>query len=553
MKVKSFGIFAPCAILILCELVGWSHSHPAPTLELGGHAGELLAGNVKNDNKISDTRFVIPEVNSAHKADSSTKTLESVESERSQNAAKTGEDFKSLDGDGGDARISQTNKASQSKTPTQGEKKTFLQKIRSSFLDGPVKVWKKIKQRFSKANLFKSNEKKSENPDKDSPTRFAKMFKLYKSAGSKVWEKINQWFSKAHFFKSNDKISKNPEKDSPTRFAKMLNLHKSAGSNPAKETPKESSDYKVKGSPDGKLVNSPKDQQSKDITIEDPSKINNLQANMESVEPHTKEEEDPKNIKKADKSTPEKPQHQDDPQSFTSDPKEESHSEMSPKVEISNKMHPKEQKASDEPSKVSKLVLLDEKAEDFIKSVEDVINRHIPDSGEVKESNLKQKQPNPPILKEPISPLISTTDEYIKFLEDSIRSLWDAKSRYYTYSERVNQAVKERKITNPRLFWKSPSALTSPLKHPEIIKGVEPTEGSSLVLLDEEVKLLKEGGTILENAASRYSDPLISLEKVLLEIRQGKSSLRDRSFPELMEIREKVNKAFANFIQSSAT
>ncbi|KAH9819702.1 hypothetical protein DFH28DRAFT_34446 [Melampsora americana] len=441
MKVKSLGILAPCAILILCELFGWSHSHPTPTLE--GHAGELLGGNLKND-KISDSSFVIPDVNSAHKADSSTKIRESVESERSQKAANTGEDIKSLTGDVEDARISQTNKASQSKTPTQEDKKTFLQKIKSFFLDGPVKFWKKIKQWFSKTNIFKS---------------------------------------------------------------------KSFTSDPKEESLSEMS---------------PKDKGS--------SKM------------HPKEDKASVGIEKKKEETSQ--QEKKEPILSNKKEAEETNSKQNTLTSIPS---PLKETQVVKPSKVSRLVLLDEKAEDYIKSMEDIINKHIPNSGEAKEFTLEQKKPNPPILREPISLLMSSNEEYTKFLEDSIRSVRDVMSRYSTYSEIGNKALTKGKIQKPRLSWQAPDALTSPLKDSEITEEVEPLKASSLLLLDEEVKLLKEGRTILENAVRRYLGSLDSLEKVLLEIKQNNSSLKDRPFHELWTIRETVNEAFENCSKSSAT
>ncbi|KAH9823444.1 hypothetical protein DFH28DRAFT_1018438 [Melampsora americana] len=173
--MKSFRIISPCALLILCGLVDWSHSHPlhTPSFELEGDAVKSSAQNVQGDDKISVAESVIADANSGHKADPSSNMLKSVDPERNQNAVKAGDDFKSLSGD--DARGSRTNKASEPKTQTEGERKTFLKKIRSLFLDGPVKLWRKIKQWFSKANFFKSNDKKSKNPGTDSPSTFTKI------------------------------------------------------------------------------------------------------------------------------------------------------------------------------------------------------------------------------------------------------------------------------------------------------------------------------------------------------------------------------------------
>ncbi|KAH9823446.1 hypothetical protein DFH28DRAFT_947221 [Melampsora americana] len=147
--MKSFRIISPCALLILCGLVDWSHSHPLHTssFELEGDAVKLSAGNVQGDDKISVAESVIADANSGHKADPSSNMLKSVDPERNQNAVKAGDDFKSLSGDV--ARGSQTNKAGEPKTQTEGERQTFLKKIRSFFLDGPVKLWRKIKQWFS--------------------------------------------------------------------------------------------------------------------------------------------------------------------------------------------------------------------------------------------------------------------------------------------------------------------------------------------------------------------------------------------------------------------
>ncbi|EGG02968.1 uncharacterized protein MELLADRAFT_109756 [Melampsora larici-populina 98AG31] len=151
MKMRSLRIFAPYALLILCGLVNWTHSNPTPMTESD-------VANLVADESLSDGKFVTTGVNHGRTADPSSQVLERVEPE----SAKTNENFKSLAGD--DARGSQTNHASKPKTPAQGEKKTFLQKLRSFFADGPVKVRKKIKQWFSKAKPSKYDKKKVNNP-----------------------------------------------------------------------------------------------------------------------------------------------------------------------------------------------------------------------------------------------------------------------------------------------------------------------------------------------------------------------------------------------------
>ncbi|KAH9813421.1 hypothetical protein DFH28DRAFT_874024, partial [Melampsora americana] len=157
--MKYLHILATCTLLILCGLVDWSLSHPTPVLK--EDMADSLARNIRGD---SGQKSVIADVNSGRNTDSSSKTLEGVDTEETQQISKPSKGLRSLTGD--DVGTSQTGKVSESKTATQADKKKFLRKIGGFFLSWPVKMWKKIKQWFSKS-FFKSNEKKPSNPSKD--------------------------------------------------------------------------------------------------------------------------------------------------------------------------------------------------------------------------------------------------------------------------------------------------------------------------------------------------------------------------------------------------
>ncbi|EGF97453.1 uncharacterized protein MELLADRAFT_85344 [Melampsora larici-populina 98AG31] len=163
--MKSLRILAPYALLILCGLVNWSHSHPTPGIsDLEEDVANSLGGNMRSDKNLSGVAkaaLADDKPTLSHTPDPSSKMLQGVtlDTEKNKPSAKPSKDSKSFSGS--DAEANQTNKATQPKKLTQEEKKKLiLEKLRMIFLTWPAKVWKYIKQWIAKTNFFKPKAKK---------------------------------------------------------------------------------------------------------------------------------------------------------------------------------------------------------------------------------------------------------------------------------------------------------------------------------------------------------------------------------------------------------
>ncbi|EGG03741.1 uncharacterized protein MELLADRAFT_123490 [Melampsora larici-populina 98AG31] len=162
--MKSLSILAPYALLILCGLIGWSHSHPTPGISnLEEDVANSLGGNMRSKNLdgVAKAPIADDKPGLSHTPDPSSKMLQgvTVDTEKNKPSAKPSKDSKSFSGP--DAEANQTNKATQPKKLTQAEKKkSILEKLRMIFLTWPAKVWKYIKQWIAESNFFKPKAKK---------------------------------------------------------------------------------------------------------------------------------------------------------------------------------------------------------------------------------------------------------------------------------------------------------------------------------------------------------------------------------------------------------
>lgn len=199
--MKSTRIWAPCGLLILCGLIDWSHSYPM----IGSEGVESMARNLKDGNKHSGANSVFSDARSGQKAAPPPK-IDTFNKGRVQDqyaemsrtpSAKNSRDYESMAGN--DARASQTVKDNQPAQLAQGDKHTFVGKVKTFFTTWPVKFWERIKHWFSKLNFFKSD-----NQTKPSESN---IFKSHDQKGTNP--------SKYNIFKSDDKKGSNPTKDPP--------------------------------------------------------------------------------------------------------------------------------------------------------------------------------------------------------------------------------------------------------------------------------------------------------------------------------------------------
>ncbi|KAH9819701.1 hypothetical protein DFH28DRAFT_956959 [Melampsora americana] len=423
MRMKSLRIVAP--FLILCGLVDWSHSRPASTFELQGDLGKSLARNVKGDDNLSGVIFFTTDINS--KGDLSSKLLESVNLERKQKGAKTGNTFKSLAGD--DVRVRQSNIANQSKTLAQGAHKTFLQKIQSFLLEGPVKVWKRIKQWLSKPNFFISKEKEFKKLEKDPSTRFPNVCKLEKSVVSNFASETQK--ESSAYVKQISKQTTQDESKDPAPLKEEAIQMDMLGS---QHFPVSDQLVKVKGTSDSSPVKVSKPQKPEDITIANPSNIEDLNANSELLVPH-RTGEDLTNAQQAYKASTENPHEQYGFPCFDPSPKENSPGNMHLEEEKSSVgiQEFKEKLSQKEPEE--KIPHKDKQGEQ--------INPE-PDSWNSSPYQLEQ-----PHMLSSITALglKVSKEETETFLKDSKR-LWKEKKNNYTfYLGKVHEALsKERRL-----------------------------------------------------------------------------------------------------------
>ncbi|EGG12498.1 uncharacterized protein MELLADRAFT_58886 [Melampsora larici-populina 98AG31] len=510
MEMKSLCIFAPYALMILCGLVKWCDSHPATISEI--EVPDLAATTMEGDVNSRELKAGIADFNSGHKADPSLNILKNVDADKNQNAAKAGEDFKSLAGD--DARVSPPGKEGQPNTPAEGEKKSFLKKIRSFFRDGPVKFWKKIKQWFSKANIFKRDDKKL--------------------------VKIKSFFRK-NWFKG-----PKPKKSAVAKSAKEI---------PSPMQPQEDKAVRIEKMEDKIPSN------NKEVEVNNPEPIP-LASSLDQLEDKAGEIEKmkdkiPSNIKEVEVNNPEpfplaSSLDQLEDESVGIEKMEDKIPSNNKEVEVNNP-EPIPLASSlnqlDKPQvdiKPSKLVFLDEKAEEVIISVEDILKRHNVHLDEERKSLLEQKIKNPTIIQEPISPLTTPAKDYKEFLEYTERSLRDVNERYSIYVDIIEKTLIEE--ARPKLSkTRTPvSHLESSSNNLEISEAVAPTAESRLVLTNTEVNLLETAERILDNAVTRNLASINSLQKVILEVNRDPSSFGEKTLAELFLIKETVDKAFAS-------